>query len=472
MRLILVGLVGLLAIAAVLWMAREESLRTVTAPPPAAAPSPAPTPMATPAPAQVAAPPAAVAVAPPLPAPPAPPGPAPVPEPSGAAAVAPPPAQGPAAAPSPPGQAALPAAQPPAPAPAPAPSAPPVAGPAPATPQPVIAAPPPVAPPPALPAPAPPAPAPLAAAPALPRPSFDVVRVGPRGDAVIAGRAAPGAEITLLDGPDELGRVRADQRGEWVFVSTVPMRPGGRELSLRARNPDGSTGESASAVVLVVPEPQRDIAGQPAQGAAAAPLAVLAPREREGELRVLQAPPAPAPAADPAAPERASAPVPPPALPSGRPPAGVSVDVVDYAETGAVQFAGRAAPGASVRLYLDNRHIGDAPTDAEGRWSLRPEAPIAPGTFDLRADRIDPSGRVTGRVQLPFQRAAAPPRALEGRTVIVQPGNNLWQIARQTYGRGIHFTDIHAANADQIRDPNLIFPGQVFTLPAEVQPRR
>jgi nucleoid-associated protein YgaU len=393
------------------------------------------------------------------------------------------------------------------------------------------------APPPPLPAaPGPPAvPAPQAAlaVPPLIRPSFDVVRIGARGDAVMAGRAAPGAEVIILDGDAEIGRVRADGRGEWVFVSASPMRPGGRELTLRARNPDGTEAEAPSTVVLIVPEPERDVAGQPAQGPAAAPLAVLAPRDGQGELRVLQAPalppapmpppgaappaataaaptpqpsppaaavteapaapPAPAasPATVPAAPQTvAAAPGPSPApspapaaetarpasaVPAGRPAAGVSVDAVDYAETGEVQFSGRARPGGSVRLYLDNRHIGDAAPDPEGRWNLRPEAPISPGLFDLRADQLDPQGRVTARVQMPFHRSEAPPGALREGSIVVQPGQNLWRIARQTYGRGVHFTVIYAANRDAIRDPNMIFPGQVFSLPSEVPaqaPRR
>ena len=112
--------------------------------------------------------------------------------------------------------------------------------------------------PPATPPAAPPA---RAAPPPPPRPSFDIVRVNARGDAVMAGRAAPHADIAILDGPREIGRVKADDRGEWVFVPSGPMSPGGRELSLRARNPDGSVWESASAVVLVVPERDRDVAG-------------------------------------------------------------------------------------------------------------------------------------------------------------------------------------------------------------------
>ena len=51
------------------------------------------------------------------------------------------------------------------------------------------------------------------------------------------------------------------------------------------------------------------------------------------------------------------------------------------------------------------------------------------------------------------------------RRVVVQPGNSLWRIARRVYGEGVHYTAIFDANAQTIRDPNMIFPGQVFDLP-------
>src|SRR5690242_2225178 len=82
-------------------------------------------------------------------------------------------------------------------------------------------------PPPAPPVAAPPAqsPAPVAQAPAPEPPRFDVVRVGARGVAVIAGRAAPGAEVVLMEDGRELGRARADARGEWVILPSDPLRP-------------------------------------------------------------------------------------------------------------------------------------------------------------------------------------------------------------------------------------------------------
>jgi nucleoid-associated protein YgaU len=54
--------------------------------------------------------------------------------------------------------------------------------------------------------------------------------------------------------------------------------------------------------------------------------------------------------------------------------------------------------------------------------------------------------------------------------VVIQPGNNLWRISRVIYGRGVEYTTIYDANKDQIRDPDLIYPGQIFATPGVVPP--
>src|SRR5262249_32647144 len=63
-------------------------------------------------------------------------------------------------------------------------------------------------------------------------PSFDVVKVDPTGNAVIAGRAAPGAQVSVMDGDKKLGEVTADNRGEWVLVGKEPLAAGDRQLRL------------------------------------------------------------------------------------------------------------------------------------------------------------------------------------------------------------------------------------------------
>jgi len=141
------------------------------------------------------------------------------------------------------------------------------------------------------------------------------------------------------------------------------------------------------------------------------------------------------------------------------------MDSVDYEEGGAIRFAGSAPPGASVRVYVGERHAGDAVADAAGRWMLAPDEQPPVGRNSLRVDQIAASGGVAARVEVPFQRDELPANAFEAHRVVVQPGTNLWRIARATYGRGTRFTVIFQANRDQIRDPHRIFPGQIFDLP-------
>jgi len=418
---------------------------------PAAPPTPAPAPTVTPAPpAPAAAAPAAI------PAPPAPAAPAP------AASVAPAPPS------PPPAQIA---------APAPASVSPPPSPPAAPQAAPQVAA---------LPTPPPAAP-PAIVIPPPPAPSFDVVRVAPDGHAVLAGRAAPNADVTIKEGDKDLGTIRADGRGEWVFLPSAPLAPGGRTLSLSARNEAGPAVTGQRDVVLVVPERQRDIAGRPAAPSGQQTLALSVPSGGAGGPSVvLQAPaapasPAPAPLAPPAAPPAAvtatppaaapatPAPAPAPAPAAPRPTANqatgqVTLDVVDYDKDGRVVFAGKAQPEGEIRTYIDNRLIGSGPA-ADGAWKMTPPEQIAAGTYTLRADLVGPEGRVVARVELPFQRAEMTAESLAEGKVVVQPGNSLWRIARRAYGEGVFYTLLYTANADQIRDPNLIYPGQIFQMP-------
>jgi nucleoid-associated protein YgaU len=54
--------------------------------------------------------------------------------------------------------------------------------------------------------------------------------------------------------------------------------------------------------------------------------------------------------------------------------------------------------------------------------------------------------------------------------IIIQPGNNLWKLSRVIYGKGMSYTVIYEANKGQIRDPDLIYPGQIFATPNAVPP--
>lgn len=268
-----------------------------------------------------------------------------------------------------------------------------------------------------------------ASAPAPIAPTFDIVRVGPRGSAVIAGRAAPGAQVVVRDGGRDIGQAQANSSGEWLLLPANPLAPGGRELTVASRGSQG-TETSGDTVLLSIPTPSAT--AEPAS-------ALLLPKG--GGSRLLQD-----------ARPRSAVPV-------------LALYAVDYDDHGAIRFAGTAQPGASVRVYVDNVPAGDATADAMGRWVLSPQAAVIAGVHRLRVDQLTAAGRVQARVELPFQQASLPAADLAGGRIVVQPGQNLWRLARQAYGSGVRYTVIYLANREQIRDPRLIYAGQTFATP-------
>jgi nucleoid-associated protein YgaU len=99
-------------------------------------------------------------------------------------------------------------------------------------------------------------------------PVFDVARIDRTGDAVIAGRAAPGAIVELLRRGEPYDRAVANDAGQFVIVP--PRLPSGEyELTLRSRQPDGKQVTSKQKVVVAVgdiepnPGPERSALDQP-----------------------------------------------------------------------------------------------------------------------------------------------------------------------------------------------------------------
>ncbi len=258
------------------------------------------------------------------------------------------------------------------------------------------------------------------------RPSFDVVRIDPQGNTVMAGRAAPSATVIILDGETEIGRIAADGRGEWVFIPSQPLPAGTHELSLRVDREGMPPLISEKIVVMSVPEGEGDVL-------------IIETARDGGTSRVLQAP-------------------------SQQRPIDLSIETVDYDDEGRLFLSGQARAGNIVQIYLDNTFAGRAEVDSTGYWSIESTERATVGQHTVRADELDAESSVVARVEVPFSRQAPDPTASPGAITVVK-GNSLWRIARRVYGEGVMYTLIYEANRDQIKDPDLIYPGQVFTLP-------
>jgi nucleoid-associated protein YgaU len=279
------------------------------------------------------------------------------------------------------------------------------------------------------------------------RPAFDVARVEPSGDAVIAGRAAPGASVELLRNGEPHDRVVADASGQFAMVPPR-LPPGDSELTLRSRLPDGRIATSKESVVVAL---QADLKDRPV-------VALMTPDKPSVVL------------SKPAAPTAASTP------PGG----AVVVDAVETEPGGKLFVSGRSSPRAAVRLYLNDSYQASTTAAANGRFAFTTmNEGIRPGSgYRVRLDEVDPgSGAIRSRAEVPFEAAslASSPAASAGSpaavttpkvpTAVVSRGDSLWRISRAAYGDGARYTVIYDANHNQIRNPDRIYPGQVFVLP-------
>lgn len=480
-------------------------------------------------------------------------------------------------------------------------------------------------------------------------PIFDLVRVEPTGDAVIAGRSDPDAKVEILSGKDVVADGKANDTGSWAIVLANPLKPGAHDLSVRVTGKDGKVASSEQSVAVSVPEggngdvlvvlnqpgspstvlqvpgleetqakladagvdPAQAVSVEPASAevpaaadvsaapapavvpptsasatatatagnettpattaepavavttepaapaepaaapaaaspasatveipapptdmmvAAATPALTPAPQAAAPAPDVAQAEPAPAPdkpaapatdataapavatpaepapsapdaeptaapkaepSSEPAAPKVEPAapkaePVASPAEPAAAPAPTVTIDAVELENGNRFYAAGSAASGAVIRLYVDDKAIGDTKAD-KGRWLYQGQVELAPGKHLVRIDQVGAEGSVVARAEVPFQIAddglsaptlasgvgsaqagagsAGEAKPAEPETLIIRRGDNLWMIAKRLYGKGIRYSTIYQANTDQIRNPDLIYPGQVFVIP-------
>jgi len=293
------------------------------------------------------------------------------------------------------------------------------------------------------------------------QPELDTVRVESDGQAIVAGRAKPGSEIALRLGNEVIGKGIASPDGSWVVVPDQPLPKGAHEITIEQKAADSAPVTAEQSIAVAIPEKPGEQAmvaltepgtatkvlqagGNQEQASLSEPQAEPAPSQptapaaaekpAEPAQAAVQPPKADEPASTAQKPEEATPPAKPadqgmdvaktevfpeavkppettaPAAPAPTKTAEnipLRLDAVDYNDKGDIIFSGRARPGTAVRLYVDNRPVGDAIVDTQGNWSFAGKDIIAPGTHNLRADQINTGGKVIARIELPFLRENA-----------------------------------------------------------------
>src|SRR5947209_8546921 len=236
---------------------------------------------------------------------------------------------------------------------------------------------------------------------AAPRPpEFDIVRVEPSGETVVAGRAPGAARVELLDQGKVIAGEKVDAAGQFVLLP--PALSGGDHLLALRVTPEGQPPVSSNQSVAVAVRP------------GTSPVVTLAGPGKPSI--VLAAPSPPAAASSPATPRQQ------PQATAAAPASGqVTIRTAEVEAGGRFFATGTAPSGSTVRLYLNGSHVADAAAGADGQWSLTINKGVSGGRYALRADALGERGEVLSRAEVPFDApaglAAAAPTA-----PIVGPG--------------------------------------------------
>ena len=219
-------------------------------------------------------------------------------------------------------------------------------------------------------------------------PVFDIARIEPTGDAVIAGRAAPGAVVELLRNGERHDRAVADQSGQFVMVPPR-LPPGDYELTLRSRQPDGKQATSKQSVVVALAEVE--------------------------------------------------------------------------SSSGAVRSSAEVPFNVPETVLANPSALDQAVGSSQARRPSQPPLQIAKRQ-DIAVSQLPPAAT-------PLSDGSSPSAVVVSKmaTTVVSRGDSLWRISRVTYGTGMRYAFVYRANRDQIRNPNRIYPGQIFVLPMKAR---
>ncbi|MDQ0394255.1 LysM peptidoglycan-binding domain-containing protein [Labrys monachus] len=246
----------------------------------------------------------------------------------------------------------------------------------------------------------------------VPPPTFDIVRIGPDGDAVVAGQGTPGATVELLRNGEPYARAVADVGGQWAIVP--PALPKGPcELTLRVTTPDGRVATSDQSISVRVPEhpgeevvvvletpnmPSRVLADavKPANRVVANAQASAAAPTRAVPATAAATPPAHSSAATPGSAGKTEA-----AKTPSR--ANAAIRTVEADENGRFFVTGTAEPGATIRIYLNDTPVATVTAAKDGSFGLTIEKGMLAGNYRVRVDDVAPAtGRVLTRAEVPF----------------------------------------------------------------------
>ena len=303
--------------------------------------------------------------------------------------------------------------------------------------------------------------------------TIDLARVKPDGAAVFAGTAAANAKIRIFEGDILLGETVANANGEWVIVLEKSLAAGQHLISVAMERSDGST-EMAD----------RSLAVEIYQDTETKPLVALLP-ETATEMPVLIQSPDDVDAASPAAPASEAivadatgadaaaakaamgdtteaAPTKPQAKSQI---AALAPSAIIWRDASRILISGTSRGGVRVTVNDEKGQFGEALVLADGAWQVAGSLDMDIAVNHLRFALFDEANHIIARYDLPVKARDLAKGQDGSPLVVVNKGDMLWRIAYHQLGEGVKYVDIVRRNQQDINDPDLIYPKQIFAVP-------
>lgn len=285
---------------------------------------------------------------------------------------------------------------------------------------------------------------------------IDIARVQADGMAVFAGQGAPYGTIYVTENGAIFAQNSIDDKGQWVVLPDKPLSPGAHLLQLEMVTLEGARERADVSLVVEISE-----------NGSEKPLVAVVPQTDDEAPRILQMPDE----------ETSSAPDQPSELPKskaeevaeilGQEDIFIQIGSLSWNEAGELAVHGVASGGDIITGSMSGLKLAQVPLTELGRWGSYVKGdPFATGDRQrLEVVLREEDGEELAVAQLAVSQSQLS-AGLDGSVmVVVHKGDALWRIAYRSYGQGVRYVDIVRRNADQINDPDLIYPNQIFAVP-------
>jgi len=284
---------------------------------------------------------------------------------------------------------------------------------------------------------------------------IDVVRIGPDGSAVFAGKGSPDAGVMIFEQDKVLAQTSVSADGEWVAVAEQLLSPGQHLIIAEMTTKTGEVFRADQAVIVELASSGQDT-----------PLVALVPMSEQAEVELIQTPQSLISATQTAKQAVNTGDLSPELKAVLVESADLSVLTLSWAGQDKLIIKGKSSGGAAVRGMLNNR-VFNATHDADsGDWTaiIRLDG-LTEKAGLLVSHLLNIDNEIIISHQLDFNLNQLDVGRDGSEMIIIEKGDMLWRIAYRTYGDGIRYLDIVRRNQDRIADPDLIYPAQIFALP-------